>query len=36
MHKYTGMGGHDIDAADMRARLAAAAVFLRILPKELY
>lgn len=36
MVEASGMGGHDIDAADMRARLAAAAVFLRLLPKHLY
>ena len=31
MVEASGMGGHDIDAADMNARLAAAAVFLRLL-----
>ena len=32
MVEASGMGGHDIDAADMRARLAAAAAFLRLMP----
>lgn len=35
MVEASGMGGHDIDAADMRARLAAASVFLRLLPTNL-
>jgi hypothetical protein len=28
----SGVGGHDLDASDMRARLAAAHVFHRLLP----
>ncbi|EKX51237.1 hypothetical protein GUITHDRAFT_103155 [Guillardia theta CCMP2712] len=30
----SGMGGHDIDAADMRSRLAAAWLYNRLLPTE--
>ena len=34
MVEASGMGGHDIDAADMRARIAAASVFLRLLAQR--
>jgi hypothetical protein len=32
MVEASGMGGHDVDEADMKARLAAAQLYHRLIP----